>query len=91
MAKAAKAPGTEYYTKPLETWDFFELHDALGTDLTAELLDTTKGNVRMLRFRGHVSLPRMQALQNAVRANEDHYRNTLVTMHATGAFRRRSA
>lgn len=81
---------TTYYTKPLETWSFRELQDALGTDRTAEVLATTPGNVRMLRHRGTATIERMQALQAAVRADEQHCRNTLVTTYATGAFRRRA-
>jgi hypothetical protein len=79
---------TIYYTKPLETWTFEELQDALGTERTAEILGTTRGNVRMLKHRGSASLPRMQALQQAVRANEETCRRDLVTIRATGAFRR---
>lgn len=79
-----------YYDKPLETWTFRELHDALGTARTAEILKTTAGNVRMLRHRGTATLERMQSLQNAVRANEQDCRNALVTIYASGAFRRRA-
>ena len=81
---------TVYYTKPLETWTFRELHDALGTDRTAWALKTSPGNVRMLRHRGTATVERMQKLQAAVRFEEKHYRNTLVTLYATGAFRRQA-
>lgn len=81
---------TVYYTKPLETWSFRELQDALGTRKVADVLGTTPGNVRMLRHREAATIERMQALQAAIREDEQTYRNTLVTMYATGAFRRRA-
>lgn len=82
---------TVYYTKPLETWTFRELQDALGTARTADLLETTAGNVRMLRHRGTATLERMQALQAAVRLTEDECRKALVTIYSTDAFRRRAS
>lgn len=79
---------TDYYTKPVETWTLRELQDALGINRCAEILETTPGNIRMLRMRGAATIERMQALQAAVLENEQYYRNTLVTIYATGAFRR---
>lgn len=91
MAKAEQTlDATVYYTKPLETWTFRELQDALGTTRTAEVLATTAGNVRMLRHRGTATLERMQALQEAVRGDEPACRSALVTLNSTGAFRRRA-
>lgn len=75
---------------PLATWTFRELQDALGTDKVAEVLGTTSGNVRMLRHRKAATIKRMQALQAAIREDEQAYRETLCTMYATGAFRRRA-
>lgn len=80
-------PPQDYYTKPLETWTFRELQDALGKDRVAELLDTSLGNVRMLRKRNTASLERMQILQAAVREDEQNIRAQMVTIHTTGAFR----
>lgn len=77
----------DYYTKPLETWTFRELQDALGKERVAELLGTSLGNVRMLRKRNTVSLERMQILQAAVREDETAVRAQMVTIHTTGAFR----
>lgn len=103
MAKAKQTPDppattaeppvdpVSFYTKPLETWTFRELQDALGTARVASELNTTPGNVRMLRHRGTATLERMQLLQAAVLAvGEETCRKALVTLYSTGAFRRRS-
>lgn len=75
---------------PLAAWTFRELQDALGTHKVAQVLETTPGNVRMLRHREAATIERMQALQAAIREDEQTYRDTLCTMYATGAFRRRA-
>lgn len=91
MSATAKAvEPTVYYTKPLETWTFAELQDALGSATVAELLGLSRDYVRMLRKRGTANLERMKLLQDAVRADETEFRKTLVTIRATGSFQPRA-
>lgn len=81
---------TVYYTKPLETWSLRELYDALGCQAVAQVWGVTTNNARQVRFRGRATIERMQALQAAVRLDEQHYRNTLITLYSSDAFRRRA-
>lgn len=75
---------------PLATWTLKDLSAALGNQAVAELWGVTTGNARQVRYRGTASLERMQALQDAVRQDEPRYREALVTIYSTGAFRRQS-
>lgn len=75
---------------PLPTWTLRELIDALGNQTVAEIWGVTDNNARQVRYRGTASLERMQALQAAVRADEIKYREALVTIYTTGAFRRQA-
>lgn len=77
---------SDYYTKPLETWTVRELTDALSPAATAELLGISRANLRQLTngYR-RINTDRMRAMQEAVRADEESYRNKLVTLYATNA------
>lgn len=75
---------------PIPTWSLRELIDALGNQTVADIWGVTDNNARQVRYRGTASLERMQALQAAVRADETKYREALVTIYTTGAFRRQS-
>lgn len=75
---------------PLATWTLKDLSAALGNTSVADIWDVTTGNARQVRYRGTASLERMQALQDAVRKDERRYREALVTIYSTGAFRRQA-
>ncbi|QFR59581.1 hypothetical protein KEM14_gp19 [Xanthomonas virus phiXaf18] len=77
-------------TTPLATWAVRELCDALGVAKVAELWETTSGNARQVRWRGTATVERMQVLQDAIKQDEQRYREALVTIYTTGAFRRQA-
>ncbi|BAE72823.1 conserved hypothetical protein [Xanthomonas phage OP2] len=75
---------------PVPTWTVRELVDAVGIETAAQLWQISTNNARQVRHRGAASLERMQVLHAHIRTNELHYRETLVTIYSTGAFRRQS-
>lgn len=75
---------------PLATWSLRELYDALGNAKVAELWGVTSGNARQVRWRGTATVERMQVLQDAIKQGEQRYREALVTIYTTGAFRRQA-
>lgn len=82
------ADPADYYTKPLELWTLNDYRDALGTHGMAAVLNTSRPNVRLMIYRNTISLTRMRQLQDAIRADEQKHRATLVTARATGAHHR---
>lgn len=75
---------------PLATWSLRELYDALGNAKVGVLWGVTSGNARQVRWRGTATVERMQVLQDAIRTDELRYREALVTIYSTGAFRRQA-
>lgn len=75
---------------PLATWSLRDLTRALGNVLVAELWDTNRNNVRQAHWRGTATVERMQVLQDAIKQDEQRYREALVTIYTTGAFRRQA-
>lgn len=75
---------------PLATWSLRELYDALGNAKVAELWGVTSGNARQVRWRGTATVERMQVLQDAIKQDEQRFREALVTIYTTGAFRRQA-
>lgn len=75
---------------PLATWTLQELSAALGNRAVAQLWGVTDGNARQVRWRGTATVERMQILQDEVRKSETRYREALVTIYSTGAFRRQA-
>ncbi len=80
----------EFLTKPLELWTVRDLTDALGYQLSATVVGTSKAGIAQMRHRRSATNERLQRLRDAVAANEDGYRKALVTIYSTGAFRRQS-
>jgi hypothetical protein len=75
---------------PLSTWSLQDLSSALGNRAVADLWGVTVGNARQVRWRGTATVERMQVLQDAIKLDEDRYREALVTIYSTGAFRRQA-
>lgn len=69
----------EFLTKPLELWTVRDLTDALGYQLAAAVVGTSKAGIAQMRHRRSATSERLQRLRDAVAANEDDYRKALVS------------
>lgn len=79
---------TDFMDLPLDQWTLREYADALGDRTVADLFDITTSTVRHMRRKNHASAERLVQLREVVAADETRLRQTLVTIRATGAFRR---
>jgi hypothetical protein len=80
MTQTAGRNPLDYQTVPLELLDITDLTDALGVELSAGILNTTKRSIYTVRNTNVLGIERRTALINAVRSNEANCRQRLVVL-----------
>lgn len=70
----------DYMTVPLERLTLTDLTDAIGVAESAKLLNTSCRAIYTVRNTKSISVERVLALREHIRANEPHYRERLTIL-----------